>query len=180
MKSTKGIYKIAASVDRIICLAMQNISIIAFCIMTMAILIGVVMRFILKAPNMWGEELSRYSMVVGVFFATGLAVRDNAHMRIDMLVSSLPKKIGKAVELISRLIELMSYVIFSNICFKFLKVSFTFKQMSPSLQIPMYLMYMVLFIGFVLSGIECALAIWNDFIAKEPFLNKDGETLQSS
>ena len=180
MKPAKGIYKKAALLDRVLCLILQNVSILAFCIMTMSILIGVVMRFILKAPNMWGEELSRYSMVVGVFFATALAVRDNAHMRIDMLVSCLPKRIGKVIELISRVIELAAYIIFIYICFRFVKVSFGFKQISPSLQVPMYLMYLVLLVGFILSSLETILSIWNDFIAEEPFLDRNDETLQSS
>ena len=181
MRPKRKLYQFLAGLDKVIDVFQRNIAIIAFGVMTITILVGIVMRFLLKIPNLWGEEVSRYSMIVGVFFAVGLGVRYKEHMRIDMLLNHFPTRIARAVEFFSRIVELVAYIVFAKYSFDYIKTIASFGQKSPSLQLPMWVMYSVLLIGFVLAAVEVLLTTWNDFIAKEKFLDYEvGEDFPAS
>lgn len=49
--------------------------------------IEVLRRFLLDFSSVWGEELSRYAFIYLAWIAAGAAVRDRAHIRIDVLVN---------------------------------------------------------------------------------------------
>lgn len=176
IKKSVGI-RLVVAIHNIIQFILKNVSIVAFGVMTVTILIGIFMRFILKVPNLYGEEISRYSMVVGIFFATGLAVRDNAHMKIDILITRLPKVPSRIIEFIARVVESYAYILFSTLCMRFVIQTIKYTQYSPSLKIQMWLMYMVLFLGFAFSGLESLLMLWNDFISRSKPLSYDEENL---
>jgi len=179
MLQKNGGIRLVVAANNIIQFVLKNVSILAFGVMAVTILIGIFMRFILQVPNVYGEEISRYSMVVGVFFAVGLAVRHNAHMKIDILNTKLPKIPSRIIEFIARVVELYAYILFSMLCMRFVIHAMTYTQFSPSIKMPMWLIYMVLFVGFVFSGLESLLMLWNDFISKsKPLSCKDKDLLQ--
>ncbi len=49
--------------------------------------VEVLRRFLLDYSSVWGEELSRYAFIYLAWIAAGAAVRDRAHIRIDVLVN---------------------------------------------------------------------------------------------
>ena len=53
----------------------------------------VVMRFLFHSATAWAEETAVYGMIFAVYFGATMAVRDRAHIRISLLVSSLPRKL---------------------------------------------------------------------------------------
>lgn len=62
----------------------------------MVIFIEVVRRFVLSYSSLWGEETARYAFIYLVWIGASAAVRERAHIRIDVLVHYLPPR-GVAV-----------------------------------------------------------------------------------
>ncbi len=58
----------------------------------MVIFIEVVRRFVLAYSSVWGEETARYAFIYLVWIGASAAVRDRAHIRIDVILHYLPPR----------------------------------------------------------------------------------------
>lgn len=146
----------------------ENVITVSFLvIMTTAILVGVVMRFILKIPNMYGEEISRYSMIVVAFVGISVGVRQRAHLGIDGVVSNLPAAAAKILKIIAQLVSIFAYGLFTFQTFLFVEQSRKMQQVSPSMRLPMWVVYCILLVGFLLSFIRSLMVFWNDYLTGE-------------
>lgn len=71
------------------------------------IFIGVVMRYLFNSPLSFVEEYSGYMIVWGAMIGSVVALRDNKHIRVDMLYQFLPHKLQKGVDLFANTIGLL-------------------------------------------------------------------------
>ena len=58
-----------------------------YALIILTVAIEVIRRFALNYSSVWGEELARYAFIYLVWIAAAAAVRDRAHIRIDVLVN---------------------------------------------------------------------------------------------
>ena len=71
--------------------------IVLMAVMTGVIGLQVFFRYVLNASLIWPEELARYAMVWVTCLASGIAVRQAAHLGIDSVVRRLPPPARRAV-----------------------------------------------------------------------------------
>jgi len=64
------------------------------------IFVEVVRRFVLDFSSIWGEETARYAFIYLVWIGAAAAVRDRAHIRIDVLLPFLPPRARTAIFLL--------------------------------------------------------------------------------
>jgi TRAP-type C4-dicarboxylate transport system permease small subunit len=62
-------------------------------VMTATITYAVVVRYILRQPVGWSEEFSNYLMVWAVFLGASYALKEDAHIGVDLLLSNLRPRI---------------------------------------------------------------------------------------
>lgn len=60
------------------------------------IFVEVIRRFVFSYSSIWGEETARYAFIYLVWIGAAAAVKDRAHIRIDIIFRFLPQK-GVAV-----------------------------------------------------------------------------------
>ena len=70
----------------------------------MAIFIEVLRRFVLLYSSVWGEETARYAFIYLVWIGASAAVRERAHIRIDVLTHFLPPRGVAAIYLFGDLV----------------------------------------------------------------------------
>lgn len=58
----------------------------------MVIFIEVVRRFVLLYSSVWGEETARYAFIYLVWIGASAAIRERAHIRIDVITHYLPPR----------------------------------------------------------------------------------------
>jgi TRAP-type C4-dicarboxylate transport system permease small subunit len=63
-----------------------------YAFIVMVIFIEVVRRFGLAYSSIWGEEAARYAFVYLVWIGAAAAVRERAHIRIDVITHYLPPR----------------------------------------------------------------------------------------
>jgi TRAP-type C4-dicarboxylate transport system permease small subunit len=82
---------------------------IAFALSVMAILVfgNVVLRYVFNSGITWSEEMARFLFIWLVLLGAIGALKDNAHLGVDMLIKRLPKRVKKVVYLVSNLIVLV-------------------------------------------------------------------------
>jgi len=159
--------------DKYLTIFEKNVSAVLLLGVVISVLIGIVMRFLLRAPNMYGEEISRYLLIACVFIGVSIGVREKAHLGIDSIVNALPKKASNVVHFISDTITALVYMMLAVMSCRFALTVKSFGQKSPSMQfLPMYLVYSLLLLGFMLSSIRAVMMIWNDYFAVNKVLSE--------
>ncbi len=142
-----------------------SISGISFVGMFLVVLAAIVMRFILEIPFFWGEEAARYFMLLGVYFGMSVAVKEKAHLGVDIFTNLLPPRAGRIVRFIAQIITTITYLVVTKVCWDFVARMARGSQTSPAMSIPMWIVYSVLLVGFALCVLECLLEIWREHIA---------------
>ena len=172
--------KILLKIDKTLYFIEDKFTIACFTGMTLAVLFGIVMRFILRIPNQYGEEISRYLMILSIFTGIGIVERTNGQMKIDLFVSNLPEKAGRVLSVLTRFITVGAYLWLSIIAFQYVQKIYTLNQLSTCLKVPMYIVYSFLLAGFILGLIHALIHACNTYFLKVKLdLNsEDGEDVE--
>jgi TRAP-type C4-dicarboxylate transport system permease small subunit len=130
----------------------------------MSILIGVqiFMRYVVGASLSWSEELSRYFFIWATYIGIAYAVRKDAHIRVTMGTDQL-SPMGQAY------VRILTHVVFGAFAlfvmyqgWFMVEKTFRFGQKSASLGIPMGIIYLAPFTGFLLVFLRLLQATIND------------------
>ncbi len=124
--------------------------ILLMAIMTLDVLWGVFTRYALGNQASWSEELARFLLIwiglLGAAYASG----QNAHLSIDLISEKLnDKKKHQLQWLIKGLIVFFAFSVLVIGGLRLIYISQKLGQLSPALQIPMWVVYSVI----PLSGI---------------------------
>jgi len=124
---------------------LANALIVIMSVMVVNVLWQVFTRYIMGDPSSFTDELARYLMIwIGVLGAAYVSGK-NMHVAIDVL----PRKFSKPTQKkITRFVNILIIVfVFTALIIGGLNlvyITFTLDQRSPSLQIPLAVVYMVL------------------------------------
>jgi len=126
--------------------------------MTLIVLLGVVFRYILKAPLPWSEELARYLMVWGVSLGASIAYREGTHIAITILLDKLHGMTAKVLAWLAQIIIIvfMAIVMIEGFVLIF-KLS---GQTSPAMEIPMSWPYLAIPVGCLFILFEALIMIF--------------------
>ena len=99
----KVISKIASIFDRIeAILAIAAGSLIVF--IGLSICYEVIMRYFLDSPTIWTVEVSRYSLVYITFLGAGWVLKEDGHVRIDLVLNRLTPRTQALLNIIHSII----------------------------------------------------------------------------
>jgi C4-dicarboxylate transporter DctQ subunit len=108
----------------------------------------VILRYVFKHSLIFTEELARYLMVWIVFLGSALAVRDEAHIRINILVKRLNPTLGKAARLLAHGLVLIFLVIIAVEGFRILPGQL--RQMCITINVSLFYFYLAIPVGAIL------------------------------
>lgn len=107
--------------------------------MTGVIFYQVILRYVFHSANIWAEEFARYAFIWVTMFGAAICIRRGRHIRIDVFVNILPKKMQGILEIAMDFIVLVFLGVAAKqglaICMK------TGAQISSGLRLPMSFMY---------------------------------------
>ena len=127
---------------------------------SVVLLVQVFMRYVVNSPLVWAEELARYLLVWCTMIGSSLAVKESRHIVIDFApVLFGPRSIG-----LFRLISLTGILAFCGVIM-FYGLTFVLRvqemhQLSPSLEIPMWWVYLALPVGAAASALRAVQQIY--------------------
>ena len=132
--------KILGKIEDVFCAA-------SLLLTTIILFVNVVLRYVFSASTSWAEELIRYLMIWITFIGGAVCVRHAAHIRMDFLMTMLPKSV-------SRLVTRLVYLIAAGFCtalivYSWQLVEFTveMEQTSPAMEVPMWIPYLAMPLG---------------------------------
>lgn len=121
--------------------------------MTVCTLWQVIVRFLLGAFDInvsapWTEELARYMMIWVIFLGAAVACRKAQLISLDIVVHSVPQRLGRGLRYLSLLICFAFFGLMFNLGMQFLE--FGAIESSPVLSLPKNWVYVSMPIGFAL------------------------------
>lgn len=129
-------------------------------------------RSLFNAPTTWATELTIYAIIGSCFLGSAYAVRENAHIKVDLLLHNVPLSIRRVMLMISCILGLLFGILCTWFGFEHVKQSMELGFTSASLlRIPMYIPESLIPIGGLLLSFAFALQ-WVDYY------NGKGEELQ--
>jgi len=120
------------------------------------ILINVILRYVFRSGIRWSDEMVRYLMILLTFVGCSICVRTGTHISVDLLLTVL-KSEGRGKKILQYFIYLVGLLFSLLIAYFGVQIvthNIANPQLSPALQIPMYIPYLSIVIGFGLSVIR--------------------------
>lgn len=71
--------------------------VLCFAAMTLVAILGVFFRYVMQSPFMWTEEVARYLLVWMGFIAINIALRQDLHIKVELLPKFVPPVVAKIV-----------------------------------------------------------------------------------
>ena len=131
--------------------------------MTLFITLDVFLRYAFNAPTIWANEVSSYLLLVMVFMGAAYALREKAHIRIDVVVSRLPRRVQDWMQVISSIIFLIFTVILGYFTWSIFLDTVRFAETSRSLwDIPLAPWQVWLPLGLAIISLLLILNIYNE------------------
>jgi len=113
--------------------------------MVINVLWQVFTRYVTGDPSAFTDELARYLMIwIGILGAAYVSGR-NLHVAIDILPTRSNKKIQKRLRSIVTVLVIL-FVFFAFVIggFRLVHISFVLGQQSPALQLPLFVVYIII------------------------------------
>ena len=120
-------------------------------VISVIMMLQVIMRYVFNSPLSWPEELSRYCYIWITFLSIGLTIRTGSYFRVTALIDYLPVKGRQAMEVFAHAVNLLFYGICAYYSIDILHTVYNSTQTTPSLRLPMYIIYIALPLGMFLS-----------------------------
>lgn len=110
--------------------------------------IEVIRREVFAYSSIWGEEAVRYSFIYLCWIGAAAAVRERAHIRIDVILNYLPPRGRALIYIFGDLVTLALAVLMLWLAFETVEVSWKFGSVSHGLRVSMVWFLMAVPIGF--------------------------------
>lgn len=159
---------------RIINQSTKFLTILCLSTLTILVPVEVFLRYLFGKSLYITEEFTRYLMVWVVFLASSLAIRENAHISIGILVNRFQGRSRAWLDLLS-LACLLFFLIFLMIE-GIIILPYQIDQIIPSLEIPIFWFYLAIPVGCGLMILNLLPKVWETLKILSGTLPPDQET----
>ena len=123
---------------------------IMLAVFTVLMFVNVVLRYCLGDAIVWGDELCRYCLVCSTFLSIPIWIRRRSGIRVDAVISLLPKRIQKVMDVVVYLILLVFFIYLFVVGMNVMESMEG--QLSAAMRMPTAWLYGVVEFGFLLSA----------------------------
>ena len=169
--SRRGFKGILDTVDNAI--ARLEVVIMAMGVILMAVntITNVVSRFVFNHSIVFSEELNSIFILLVTFAGIGYAARHGRHIRMSAIYDHLPKKIRKILMIMITGVTAFFMLFLSWYAVEYILDLYSKGRIYPALGIPIYISYVWVPIGFLVTGIQYALTMLKNIQEKEIYLS---------
>lgn len=112
--------------------------------------IEVIRREVFSYSSIWGEEVVRYCFIYLCWIGAAAAVRERAHIRIDVILNYLPPRGQALIYILGDLVMLALALLMLWLSVETVEVSWTYGSVSHGLRVSMVWFLLAVPIGFSL------------------------------
>lgn len=147
-----------------------SLSILLMMINTTANALG---RYIFNQSIYFSEELNQFLMVSVTFIGLAYAVRNGRNIRMTAIYDSLGHKKKKFLMIVIAITTSFLMFLLSYESYEYVMQLKEINRQSPALQIEVYLVYMIVPIGFFMAGLQFLIRFIQNLLHDEIYLSYD-------
>ena len=133
-----------------------------YVILVVTMAVEVIRREIFSYSSVWGEEIVRYSFIYLAWIAAAAAVRERAHIRIDVLFHYVPTRVKALLYIFGDLAMLFVAVLAFYWSLETVQVSVKYGSVTDGLRLPKFWFLLAVPIGFALVLLRLVQSIFRD------------------
>lgn len=138
--------------------------------MTLMVTMDVTLRYVFNAPTKWANEFSAYLAVLVIFLGISYVLRENAHIRVDVVVRKLPRRAQDWIRVITSVILLGYIIILFHLTWDVLVMNFAINKSSfTAMDVPIWPIQAFIPLGLAIMGL---LLIQHIFVEAKVALRK--------
>ena len=151
-----------------------EVTLLVFCIAALAILLitNVFARTFFQSIY-FAEEVSMFLVILATFTGVSYGVRKARHIRMGAFLDAMPPKMEKVFIVIISLGSALVMAVMAWASWEYLKNAMDMGHMTPALQLPRWIFYIMIPIGFGLACIQYIRTIIKNFIEPDPWQSPD-------
>ncbi|MCP4971199.1 MAG: TRAP transporter small permease [Arcobacter sp.] len=157
---------VTAKIEKII----LSMSILLMMLNTTANALG---RYIFDQSIYFSEELNQFLMVSVTFIGLAYAVRNGRNIRMTAIYDNLSHKKKKFLMIIIAITTSMLMFLLAYEAYNYVMQLKEINRLSPALQVEVYLVYMIVPIGFLMAGIQFFIRFIQNLLHDEIYLSFD-------
>jgi len=155
---------------------LEEFFMIIFLIMISVIMmLQVIMRYAFSSSLNWAEEACRHLWIATTCLSIGYCTKKKSALRVDMIIEMLPGVLKKIMIVFIDLIGIAAYGYLFVESITTLKGTIASGQTSTALEMPMWILFLFLMIGFFLATVRAVEQLIERFTKKEPRVEAGGE-----
>ncbi len=135
---------------------------IFYTLLVVTMSVEVLRRELFSYSSIWGEEVVRYSFIYLAWIGAAAAVRDRAHIRIDVLYHYVPPRVKALLYIFGDLAMGVIAVFALYWSFETVAVAYKYQSVSHGLRVPMVWFLMAVPTGFSLMIYRLVQSILRD------------------
>lgn len=132
----------------------EYIMLVTFPLMLAVVLTATFCRYFSLFSLSWGEEMARYLMIWLGFAGISYGFKKNAHLGLSFVVDKCPASLQRPLFMVRGALVILFGALIAWFSFKILSKQFAFNQISPSLHLPMWTIYLAVFVGGALTVVR--------------------------
>lgn len=170
-RSSSPVMRTLNVVDRVI--AKFESVVLAYGILLMAAnsIANVIGRTFLGSSIYFSAELNQFLIVLVTFVGLGYASRQGRHIRMSALYDQLDDRWRKVLMVFIAAVTAIIMFTLAWYSFQYVVRVASLGRVTPSLQLPLYLTYLWVPVGFVITGIQYSLTVLRNLREKDVYIS---------
>ncbi|RDE25343.1 TRAP transporter small permease [Motiliproteus coralliicola] len=139
--------------------------VLAWGIMIMAVntIANVFGRYFFNQSIYFTEELNQFLIVIITFMGLGFVTRKGRHIRMSAFYDMLSPRPKKLLMILIALVTAVAMFVLAWYAFEYVAKIARRGRVTPALQVPLYLTYIWVVVGFIVTGIQYLLCMVKNF-----------------
>lgn len=147
---------------------------------TLIVIYEVIMRYLIKRPTTWVNDISEISLVYCTFLGSAWVLRLGGHTKVDILVVTMSRKGQLLMGIVQDILSLFFSIIFTKISWQSFWDSLMTQERTAGglFSVPLWPIYIIIPFGGLLLSIQLLRQIIDNFIylskySKEEFVTSE-------
>lgn len=166
-----GIWRALDGVDRVIAKLEEVMMAVGVILMAMNTIVNVISRFVFNHSIAYAEELNSIFILLVTFAGIGYAARHGRHIRMSAIYDQMPDKMRKLMMIVITGVTAFTMLFLAWYAMEYIINIQSKGRVMPALGIPVYLIYLWVPVGFLVTGIQYLLTFLKNLTQKEIFLS---------
>ena len=132
---------------------------------------NVIGRFVFNQSIYFSMELNQFLMILITFMGLGYAARQGRHIRMSAIYDQLPDTGRKVLMIVIAAVTSVIMFVLAYYAVSYVHRIWELQKVTPSMRVPLWITYVWVPLGFVITGIQYALTVFQNLRSHEVYVS---------